>query len=230
MATNKAAVSESRSTVNPVTKLSPTLKNTITIKPPRLEVLELTIRGTSPLVVHRMSAKLKAELAAKADGSVPKGARAAREPRDVAALYLGARYISPEGWDGFHAGALRHAAISACRLANFKMTIAKLSIFFIEDGRDALEPQVPLIRIYGNPTMQEDLARVETGQPYVTVRAAYYEWYSRLRILFDANQFRGDDMANLIDIVGRQVGICEGRYDSKNSPGLGWGCFAIVTN
>jgi hypothetical protein len=52
------------------------------------------------------------------------------------------------------------------------MTLAKMSVFVVADGCDALEPQIPLVRIYGDPVRQEDVARVETGQPYVTVRAA----------------------------------------------------------
>jgi hypothetical protein len=30
--------------------------------------------------------------------------------------------------------------------------------------------------------------------------------------------------------VGIQVGICEGRPDSKNSAGMGWGTFKLVNS
>jgi hypothetical protein len=118
--------------------------------------------------------------------------------------------------------------ISACRLVNFKMVLAKLSIFVEADGRDYLEPQVPLIRIIGEPVKQEDLARVETGQPYVTVRAAYHDWKARVRIKWDMDQFTLTDITNLLMRVGMQVGIGEGRNDSKNSAGMGWGSFEIA--
>jgi hypothetical protein len=117
--------------------------------------------------------------------------------------------------------------ISACRLVNFKMTLAKMSIFVIADGWDKTEPQIPLIRIIGKPKKQSDMARVETGQPYVTTRAAYHDWSAKVRIRFDADQFSIADISNLLSRVGMQVGIGEGRPDSKNSAGMGWGLFSL---
>ncbi len=108
------------------------------------------------------------------------------------------------------------------------MTLAKLSVFVVADGTDKLEPQIPLIRIYGKAVKQEDMARVETGQPYVTVRAAYHDWSAKVQIRWDADQFSIQDVSNLLMRVGQQVGLCEGRYDSKNSAGLGWGCFELT--
>jgi hypothetical protein len=107
------------------------------------------------------------------------------------------------------------------------MTLAKLSLFVEADGVDVIEPQIPLIRIIGTPTKQEDMARVETGQPYVTVRAAYHDWRAIIHIRFDADQFTIQDVTNLMSRVGLQVGIGEGRPDSKNSAGMGWGLFEI---
>ena len=199
----------------------------VEIKAPKFQVAEFTIQGTAPLVIHRFSAKTKAEMKAKMEGGKAASSKKNREPVDTDVLYNDARYISREGWDGFNAGALRNAMISACRLVNFKMTLAKLSIFVLADGIDAKEPQIPLIKIIGKPTKQEDMARVETGQPYVCVRAAYHNWAARIKIRWDADQFSMQDIANLLMRVGMQVGLCEGRPDSKNSAGMGWGLFEI---
>jgi hypothetical protein len=49
-----------------------------------------------------------------------------------------------------------------------------------------------------------------------------------LRIRYDAGMFTSDAMVNLISRVGLQVGIGEGRPDSKNSAGLGYGLFEII--
>ena len=151
-----------------------------------------------------------------------------REAKQTDDLFREARYVSREGWEGFHAAAIRNAMISACRLVNFKMTLAKMSIFVIADGVDAQEPQIPLVRIYGKSVKQEDMARVETGQPYVTVRAAYHTWSAKIRIRFDADQFQLEDVTNLLMRVGSQVGLCEGRPDSPNSCGMGWGLFDVA--
>jgi hypothetical protein len=48
-----------------------------------------------------------------------------------------------------------------------------------------------------------------------------------LRFRYDADQFTASDVVNLIARAGMQVGICEGRPDSSNSTGMGWGTFEI---
>jgi hypothetical protein len=199
----------------------------VTIRAPQFGVVQFHLRGTAPLVIHRFSAKTKAQMKQKMETGKAASSKKNREAKATDDLYQEARYIGPKGWDGLHASAFRNAMISACRLVGFKMTLAKLSVFVIADGWDTLEPQIPLIRIIGEPTKQEDMARVETGQPYVTVRAAYHNWGAIVRVRFDLDQFTIDDMANLMTRVGQQVGIGEGRPDSKNSAGMGWGLFDI---
>jgi hypothetical protein len=210
-------------------KSTATPKATVSIKAPNFQIATFAIHAARgvPLVVHRFAAKTKEEMRQKIETGKAATSKRNREARDTDEIFNGARYRSKEGWDGFHAAAIRNALISACRLVSFKMTLAKLSVFVLADGFDELEPQVPLIRIYGEPTKQEDMARVETGQPYVTIRAAYHEWSAKVRIRWDADQFTLADVSNLLARVGMQVGIGEGRPDSKNSAGMGWGLFEI---
>jgi len=199
----------------------------VQIAPPNLKVARFTIKGTAPLVVHRFSSKTKQRLLAimEAGSTAKKGKK--REPLNAEQTYNEARYISKAGWDGFNAAAIRAAMISACRLVGFKMTLAKLCVFVIADGVDAKEPQYSLIRIYGKPRRLDTDARVETGQPYICIRPIYDDWKSEVTIEYDADIFTIDDIANLLARVGKQVGLCEGRPDSKNSAGMGWGTFAI---
>jgi hypothetical protein len=200
---------------------------TVTIKAPKFGVALFHIRGIAPLVIHRFSLKTKEQMKQKMETGKAASSRKNREAKATDDLYEESRYISSDGWDGFNASSIRAAMISACRLVGFKMTLAKLSVFVEADGSDATEPQIPLIRIIGDPIKQEDMARVETGQPYVTVRAAYHQWAAKVRIRFDMDQFTHQDVANLMSRVGLQVGIGEGRPDSKNSAGMGWGLFQI---
>ncbi len=200
---------------------------TVAIKPPNFDLAVFHIIGTAPLVIHRFSAKTKAQMKAKMETGKAAGNKKNREAKATDDLYEEARYRHREGWDGFNAASIRAAMISACRLVGFKMTLAKLSLFVEADGVDATEPQIPLIRIIGEPQKQEDMARVETGQPYVTVRAAYHDWQAKVRINYDADQFTLEDVTNLMNRVGMQVGIGEGRPDSKNSAGMGWGTFKV---
>jgi hypothetical protein len=200
----------------------------VTIKAPNFQVAVFGIKGVAPLVIHRFSAKTKGEMKLKMETGKSASSKKVRDPKSTDDTYNEARYLSKEGWDGFHAGAIRSAMISACRLVNFKMTLAKLSLFVIQDGWDEKEPQIPLVRIYGKSVKQEDIARVETGQPYLTVRSAFHEWTAKVRIRWDADQFSIEDVYNLLHRVGMQCGICEGRPDSKKSAGMGWGLFEVT--
>lgn len=203
-------------------------ESNVTIKAPNFQTAVFHLVGTAPLVVHRFSAKTKGEMKAKMELGKAASSKKNREAKSTDDTYQESRYISDQGWDGFNASAIRNAMISACRLVNFKMTLAKLSVFVEADGWDKAEPQIPLIRIYGKPTKQEDMGRVETGQPYVTVRGAYHNWEAKVKIRWDADQFTLDDVANLLTRAGGQVGICEGRPDSKRSAGMGWGMFRVA--
>lgn len=206
------------------------VEQSVQITPPNIQTAVFTIQGTAPLVIHRFSAKAKnGMLATMVAGSTAKKGKK-REPLDVDATFNAARYISADGWDGFNVAAVRAAIISACRLVGFKMTLAKLSVFVEADGRDKLEPEFGLIRIYGKARRLESIARVETGQAYVTIRPCYDDWKSKIRIRFDGDQFTVQDISNLLSRVGAQVGLGEGRPDSKNSTGMGWGTFELVND
>lgn len=203
------------------------LVRSVTIAPPKFQTATFHVIGTEVLVIRRFSTKTKKVLGDKAIAGKTASSRKVREPQDPQATYNEARYISDEGWDGFPCSAIRCALINSCRLVDFKMTLAKMSIFVVADGHDAKEPQIPLVRIIGDPVLQEDVARVQTGAPYITVRPAYHNWSADIKIRWDADQFTLDDVTNLLARAGGQVGIMEGRPFSKDSAGLGWGTFEI---
>lgn len=204
----------------------PTSTRELLIKAPNIKTASFEIIGTAPLVIHRFSKKTKEQMKQKMEMGKSGSSKKNREAKDTGDLFDESRYYGG-GWDGFNASAIRSAMISACRLVGFKMTLAKMSIFVEQDGWDKHEPQIPLIRINGQAIKQEDMARVETGQPYVCVRAAYHNWSAKVKIRWDADQFSIQDVTNLLMRVGQQVGICEGRPDSPNSCGMGWGLFKL---
>ena len=112
-------------------------QTSVQIKAPAMNIAVFEIHGTAPLVIHRFSAKIKNQMEQKMITGKAASSRKNREAKDSEETFNEARYISKEGWTGFHAAAVRNAMISACRLVGFKMTLAKLSIFVIPDGWDA---------------------------------------------------------------------------------------------
>ena len=199
----------------------------IHITAPNFKTGEIWIKGTSPLVVHKFSEKAKNMIREKQEAGSTANSKKKREAKDFTEVFNGARHISFEGWDGFPASAIRNACISACRLVGFKMTMAKLSLFVEADGYDATEG-TPLLKIYGGkPRQLESMVRLATGVCDISVRPQWLEWGARLRIRYDADQFTASDVVNLVNRVGMQVGICEGRPGSTNSNGMGWGTFEV---
>lgn len=199
----------------------------VTIRPPNFEVLAIRIVGTSPLVCHRFSNKARAQMKAKQLAGSRSRKGATREPRNFEEDYEGAKHVSIEGWCGFPAGGLRQAMISACRLVGFKMTIAKLAIFVESDGLER-DDAMPLVRINGTPRQHESFARNETGVADIRSRPLWEKWSMDLRVRYDGDLFTPTDIINLLLRAGQQVGIGEGRPDSRQSAGLGWGMFMPV--
>jgi hypothetical protein len=207
------------------TKKSPT----VTIEAPKLKVAVFRIRGTAPYVQNKFSEKAAEQMKEKqkAGSTSKKGAK--REGKDFDADYEGAKHFSQEGWIGIPAPAFRAGLISACRLVGFKMTLAKLSLFVEADGFDESDG-TPLVRMLkGEPSQHLMHVRNETGVIDLRPRPMWQVgWEADLRIKFDADQFTVQDVANLLLRVGEQVGVGEGRPDSRKSAGMGWGLFEII--
>lgn len=201
-------------------------KRVVQIAAPNLQTAQFKLIGTSPFVQLRFSQKAMDAMADKMKaGSVSKGKKV-RSARDFADDFEQAKHISTEGWCGIPAGAFRAGMISACRLIGFRMTLAKLSVFVEADGLDKVDG-VPLVKIHGTPEPNTMAVRNATGVADLRCRPMWKEWSVDLRVRYDADQFSLEDVSNLLSRVGQQVGIGEGRHDSRMSSGLGWGCFRL---
>ena len=199
----------------------------IAITPPDFRHISIRLRGTSPLVINRFSQKAMIEMKATQEAGSTSRAKKVRTAKDFDALYEGAKHKSIEGWDGIHAASFRNAAISACRAVGFKMTHAKLAFRVMEDGWDMADG-APLVKILDGKAEQWIApTRNATGVIDLRSRPMYKKWGARLNIQYDAGMLSDADIVNLISRVGVQVGIGEGRPDSKQSAGLGFGLFEI---
>lgn len=196
----------------------------LAIPAPKMRVLRCRVIGTAPFVQLRFSEKAQMKmLADQLDPSAKKRGKV-REPKNMEELFTQALYRTDKGKFGIPASAFRNALIRACSLVNFKMTQAKMSIFVQQDGVDAFDG-TPLVFIVGTPEPVTHPVRNANGQPDIRVRGMWREWSATLQLVYDADQFREQDVANLVLRAGMQVGIGEGRPSSKNSGGMGWGTF-----
>jgi hypothetical protein len=196
------------------------------IKPPKIQKALFNIVGTAPYVQARFSGKAMQAMMDKMEAGPTAQGKKLRKARDFDEDYKNAMHVSTDGWCGIPAGAFRQAMISACRLVGFKMTLAKLSVFVDADGFDKIDG-IPLIKLEGKPERTDMAVRNATGVADIRIRPMWRKWSAKVVVNFDADQFTVQDVTNLMQRVGMQVGIGEGRPDSRDSAGLGWGTFCL---
>lgn len=204
-------------------------ERSVIISPPKFEMAQINIIGTAPYCQHRFSAKARNQIIATQEAGSQSRKGKIREAKDFGEVYRGAMYRSTEGWYGLPAASFRNAMISACRVVGYKMTLAKLSLFVVADCHDA-EDATPLVHITsGEPFPHTAPARNSNGSIDIRCRPMWHPgWTATVTVRWDAGQFSAADVVNLLSRVGQQIGIGEGRPDSRMSAGLGWGLFDIV--
>lgn len=200
----------------------------VVIRRPNFQQTTVTIRGTTALVLHKFSQKVQTVMREKQEAGSQAGKGKQREARVFEDNFNAARHISRQGWDGIPASGFRNSLISACRTVGFKMTIAKMSVFCVADGID--EEGTGLVKITkGEPHMDVRPGRNANGGVDLRARPMWEEgWEANLTLRWDADQFSATDLINLLARAGQQVGIGEGRPDSKMSAGCGWGQFEVL--
>ena len=196
----------------------------LTIPKPNLRIIQVEIVGNAPYVQNKFAAKA-ALLAQQQEGSTSKNRGRKRDPKDFDRLYKAAQHIASDGWHGMPAAGYRNAMIRACSLVGYKMTEAKMSVFVIGDGFD--DEGTPLVKMTGKPEMIISHVRNATGVIDLRGRPMWKKWSATPKIQYDADQFREEDVINLLARAGLQVGVGEGRPFSKDSCGMGWGTFEV---
>lgn len=202
-------------------------EQSVSIKAPNILTTAFRVQGTAPFVMNKFSEKARNQIKATQEAGSQARGKKQREPKDFDQVLEGAKHYSAEGWIGIPAPAFRAAMISACRLVGFQMTKAKLSVFVVAEGLD-VDDGTPLVPIYGECEAHEGYVRNETGVIDLRNRPMWREWYADVTIRWDGDQFTADDIMNLLNRAGMQVGIGEGRPDSKKSAGCGWGTFQVA--
>ena len=169
------------------------------------ETLQIPLRGTSPLVVHRFSEKAKLEMLHNAQGK-----KTPREPKNPQAEYEAAFYRLKDGGYGFPALAFKSATVGGARFygKQISMTALKQFIFFTgEPGEDG-HYYVP---ITGEPTMREDVVRVGRGGTDLRYRPQFSEWETLLTVTYVASMLTRGSLLSLIEAGGMGVGVGEWR-------------------
>lgn len=184
----------------------------IELPPIKVQRMELTLVGDSPLICHAWSEKAKRQMLDKQ----MKKAKQAKEAKDPESDFHDSLYPMGDGY-GFPAVAFKAAAVSACRWADgVKMT----------EARGAFHVEGELIPIIGpEPTMREDMVRVGMGTADIRYRGQFDPWRATLTLVYNTNALSPEQIINLFNIAGFGVGVGEWRPEKDGS----YGRFHVAT-
>lgn len=184
----------------------------VAIPPIRVERMEITLVGDSPLICHAWSEKAKKQMLDKQ----MKKAKTAKEAKDPQRDYEESLYKHPDGGYGFPCVAFKAAAVGACRFSDgIKMT----------EARGAFHVVGELAQINGDPSMREDMVRIAMGTADIRYRGEFRDWSVKLSIQYNADAFSTEQIVNLFNLAGFGVGVGEWRPERDGS----YGRFHVAT-
>lgn len=200
-------------------------KENVAIELPKLDVqmMEITLIGDSPLIVHAWSSKAKKEMLDKQ----MKKAKGAKEAKDPRADFKDSLYRLPGGY-GFPSIAFKAAAITAVTSVSGVTKVAARQVFHvvgesvdIDGAFDGVKMRADLIRIEGaDPRMREDMVRVGMGAADLRYRGEFWPWHAKVLVRFNVNVLSPAQILNLFNIAGFAVGVGEHRPERNGDNGM----------
>lgn len=170
----------------------------ISLKAPVREIVEVGIKGTAPLIVHRWSEKAKEMMLAAQQGK-----KTAKQPKDPARDYEESMYRFDDGGHGFPVLGFKAATVTGAGRTfgkSVRMTELRLAMSFLADGTGTDGTQ--LTRITGEPQMREDMVRVGMGTADLRYRAEYRDWSAVLRIAYLPHMIDIESVVALVQAGG----------------------------
>lgn len=200
-------------------------KEEVGITLPRLDLrlMEVTVVGDSPLIVHAWSAKSKREMLDKQ----MKKAKSAKEAKDPRADFESSLYRLGDGY-GFPSIGFKAAAVTACTsVAGITKVAARQAFHILGEDIDVhgafegTKARVNLVRVEGGePSMREDMVRVGMGTADLRYRGEFADWHARLLVRFNANVLSEEQLLNIINVAGFAVGVGEWRPEKDGMNGM----------
>ncbi len=180
----------------------------VEIKRPNLKFTKFAIYGTSTLICNRWSEKAKREMLCV----MMKKAKKPREAKDPEAEYEESLYRTSKGGYGFPAVAFKSAAVRAGTMCDIPMTESRQMFRVLGDDGE-------LVTIKGQPSMREDMVRLQGKVPDIRYRGEFKDWEAELTIQYNADLISEEQLANLFEMAGFSVGVGEWRMERNGVSG-----------
>jgi hypothetical protein len=195
----------------------------IELPPLAIQLMEVTVVGDSPLIVHAWSEKAKKEML----GKQMKTAKQAKEAKDPRADFESSLYRLGDGY-GFPSIGFKAAAVTACTsVAGITKVAARQAFHILGEDIDikgafeGTKARVNLVRINGGaPSMREDMVRVGMGTADLRYRGEFADWHAKLLVRYNANVLSESQILNIINVAGFAVGVGEWRPEKDGMSGM----------
>jgi hypothetical protein len=190
-----------------------------------IAMIELTLQGTSLLVIHNFNEKAKQEIRDKQQ----KVAKKAKEVRDPNAEFLLNRYVDEQGRECVPITAIKKSMVSAGTAMDNLTKVGIRQALFV-DG--VLSPGSALVPIetpdckLAIGSMREDAVTIGINTRGLAYRPEYRNWQIRVRVEYNPRLVSKAQLLELAAAAGWGVGICEGRPEKTSA--LGWGRFKVA--
>lgn len=201
-------------------------KELSTIELPKLDIqmMEATLIGDTPLIVHAWSMKAKREMLQK-QMKQAKGAKEAKNPVDD---FEQSMYRFEDGGYGFPSVAFKNAAVTAVTsVSGITKVSARQAFHIVGDGVDVkgafngTASRVNLVRVEGGkPRMREDMVRVGMGTADLRYRAEFWPWHATVLVRFNGNVLSPSQILNILNVAGFACGVGEWRPERDGESGM----------
>jgi len=223
--------------------MATTKKNaTVEIKPMELQTVDITIVGTTPLIIHAWSDKAKQMMLDKQRGKATKAKHEIKIPVNdfMAACYwlteqpeLGAddeeaeanfqAAIAAGAKFGFPVTGIKQSAIMGAKRGGLDVVATELrGSFFLEGATEASTNDIAEI-ISEPPTMREDMVKVGgmSKTADIRYRPQFDNWEIPMRMTYNVNgKYSLEQLLNCFNVGGFVCGIGEWRPERDGQNGM----------
>lgn len=194
-----------------------TASQSVLLQQIRISEMEVSIKGITPLIVHRFSEKAKKQIEDKQQ----KKAKEPRGARNPTAEYRASFYMikgepdTAKAQYGIPAIWFKQAAIYACTYLDLTKVAARGAFHILGE----VEGLIPLK--YKSIRMREDYVTIGQGTRDIRYRGEFSGWSCKLRIRYNGTVFSAEQIINLINMGGFCSGLGEMRPSQQCSDQYG---------
>lgn len=199
----------------------------VTIPAINIQYLTLRVVGDSPLIIHAWAEKAKREILEK---QMKKAKTKGYDIRNPVMEFIDSLYWlegKPEEYTevafqkaiesgtakfGFPSVGFKAAAVSAGYRGGVTKDKVSMNGAFHIDG--------DFVEIFGTPIMREDMVKIGMGTADLRYRGEFKEWYSDVKVKYNASVLTPELIANLFNLGGFACGLGEWRPEKGGSFGM----------